>query len=523
MGYGNGTRTHHSKTARSYSGGRVATVLSNDMVAHVWNAQSQTFGRSNNGNFYFEGPALYSYGNHFLVAYILPDGTALLNAESFSPSTSQHQGDAAGACRNRSRLYVPKLTDFFQLLDAVTNQAKEPSRERAARIKGYARELIERHAERLANYHLAEPGDWRNRWDEERGDAEATSAESAGAYLTRVAGLPARSWPALAKRAADAKAKRERAEAAKKTRNERESAARYADMSDSDFRRAMSVAGASYDSDARHRLESHAKALFHAVRTAKAAGFSARRRSILSERHKTARARLADFETLFRIVNARRQLAADIKTVHGARVFVERQLPELGAWQVRSAGENFVKALRRLADSPALPFRTRRRLSTQATRAAGAIERLATEAAAREEAERLAAKAAREMEAAEHRAAWLAGEVPLLGRRFDAETGGAALRIIGDRLETSHGATVPLRHAIRAFQFVKLCKALGRPWRRNGEHIRVGSFEIDTISESGDMVAGCHEFTWPEIARAAKAAGVYDFEASAEAIEKRAA
>lgn len=44
------------------------TVFSNAMVAHVWAQQTQDEGRSNNGNFYFSGRTIYSYGSHFPIA-----------------------------------------------------------------------------------------------------------------------------------------------------------------------------------------------------------------------------------------------------------------------------------------------------------------------------------------------------------------------------------------------------------------------------------------------------------------------
>jgi hypothetical protein len=41
---------------------RPCTVFPNAQLAHVWAQQRQSAGRSANGNFYFEGPCLYSYG-----------------------------------------------------------------------------------------------------------------------------------------------------------------------------------------------------------------------------------------------------------------------------------------------------------------------------------------------------------------------------------------------------------------------------------------------------------------------------
>ena len=43
---------------------------SNDMVAHVWAQMNKDSGDSNNGQFYFRGPRLYSYGSHFVAGFI---------------------------------------------------------------------------------------------------------------------------------------------------------------------------------------------------------------------------------------------------------------------------------------------------------------------------------------------------------------------------------------------------------------------------------------------------------------------
>lgn len=118
-------------------------------------------------------------------------------------------------------------------------------------------------------------------------------------------------------------------------------------------------------------------------------------------------------------------------------------------------------------------------------------------------------------------AEWLAGKDQARFRlpRFDAECGGAALRIKGDELQTSHGASVPLAHAVRAFRFLKLCREHSRSWDRNGHSIRVGQFTIDSVAPDGSFRAACHDIRWPEIERVARQAGVIDETASDEALQ----
>lgn len=105
---------------------------------------------------------------------------------------------------------------------------------------------------------------------------------------------------------------------------------------------------------------------------------------------------------------------------------------------------------------------------------------------------------------AESRAAWLAGSTDTYWRGTLPD-GTALLRIKGDVLETSQGASVPLDHAVKAFRFIKQVREAKTPWARNGHTLHVGNFQIDRISAKGDIVAGCHLIAWPEVARIAAA------------------
>ena len=117
--------------------------------------------------------------------------------------------------------------------------------------------------------------------------------------------------------------------------------------------------------------------------------------------------------------------------------------------------------------------------------------------------------------------AWLAGESGAYWRGTAAD-GSALLRVNGDTLETSQGASVPLAHAIKAFRFVKLCRDRSEAWRRNGHTIHVGAFHVDAIEANGDFRAGCHTIRWTECARLAREIGIFGETASAEALEPTA-
>lgn len=84
------------------------------------------------------------------------------------------------------------------------------------------------------------------------------------------------------------------------------------------------------------------------------------------------------------------------------------------------------------------------------------------------------------------------------------------LRRRGELMETSHGAEVSMQDARRAFQFIKLVRDSGNAWTRNGQTVRVGPFQIDSIDAFGNIVAGCHSIDWEEIRRFAREQNFFD-------------
>jgi hypothetical protein len=82
------------------------TVFDNRQCAHVWAQQNQDEGRSSNGNLFFHGKTIYSYGYHFPLASFITRDTVFVNSDSYSVSTSKHQGYVTGAINHKQRLYV---------------------------------------------------------------------------------------------------------------------------------------------------------------------------------------------------------------------------------------------------------------------------------------------------------------------------------------------------------------------------------------------------------------------------------
>jgi hypothetical protein len=69
----------------------------------------------------------------------------------------------------------------------------------------------------------------------------------------------------------------------------------------------------------------------------------------------------------------------------------------------------------------------------------------------------------------------------------------------GDTLETSQGASCPFNHAVLAFLKAQHCRSNNKGWQRNGEQIRVGSFQVDSISPCGNLRAGCHTIAYGDM------------------------
>jgi hypothetical protein len=513
MGFGSGYSSRTKRGGKSYN---------NEMTAHVWNSQSEREGQSSNGNFYFRGRTLYSYGSHFVCGYIMPGGVVFLNADSYSISTSGHMSDARGATRDRRSASIAALTKIagdWGLLPRVASfreivESRGATRQERKEIQAFVlRQLVE-HAERLdvqiypANESRYSGGYY--------SDADSkyvypdTDYPRAGAYLAELVGLPVASWTKAQRDAAKAKAKREASEAAALAARNEARALQLSDMSDSRFRDWIAELGAQY-SDSQLRdigkdLKRSRSLALHAKRGKLA---SKARLAKLRERIKRVDSAVAAFDEMNALRQSRRSLRQSLAIVKAWRDASEagrsavsfRQLSDIARAAEFIASKGIRSALMESAA----------RLATQANAGCKAIE--AENARLRA----IEAENAKKAEA-ERVQLWYAGE--RVGRLyFDAATGGAALRIMGDTLETSHGASVPLEHAVKAFRFIKLCRERGESFHRNGRTIRVGHFQVDSISESGDFKAGCHSFTWPEVERVAKLAGVFDATPSAEAIE----
>jgi hypothetical protein len=462
------------------------TVFTNDECAHVW--AQQLPGQYGQGySVQFDGPALYSWGRHYLTGFIMPDGVALLNSRRYSSSTGKHQSRAASAVSHRRTIRIDDLTAWQDYLETAA-RGRPDKGESAAMLKRVERAALD-------------------------------LSDEAGAYLLGLAGFPAARWARIRKAAETARDKAAARSSAALLKLHRATARELGDMTPKAFALRMAEArayGNQYAPDS--ALRDLVDLLYSAHRYGTANGTPAdkRRRAILWARLSMARAAAERAGRKSSRVAAARETARANATIRAA-IDPTRQPDSLyrsSRWAALTAAIGKL-----LVNACTLPPATRANVNRLWTLAEVARVELVRRELEEEHAKQAAA-----------RAAWLAGESSSLPYGATDATGGALIRavgverdaageITGGTLETSQRASVPLCHALRAFRFLKLCHDTGRTWNANGRTIRVGHYRIDSVSPSGDFVAGCHRINWNEVERLALELGVFALPASEEALE----
>lgn len=275
FGFGNGNRVRHGESPVTLeNGNRAQKIFSNDMVCHVWAQRTQTFGQSGNGNLYFHGRALYSYGSHYVAGYVLPAngesltgqsvGVTLLNADSNSVTTNRHVSNAYSAARGRA-FFVPSLTEIARELMAIEGGSIKSNN--PARIQRVRAEMVSQvtYGEAEAAEQIAEAAPYIFR---AMGDSEKKANG-------RTRGLLAEGFR---KAAANAKAKADREHKARLRRLANAARTKPASLALDILRDAKDVAN---DSDSaiearREEWREESRELFRAIKAGKKAGQSAR-------------------------------------------------------------------------------------------------------------------------------------------------------------------------------------------------------------------------------------------------------
>lgn len=85
-------------------------------IFDVWVKQTQHEGRNKQGNVFFEGDIIYSYGHHFPLARLIGN-FALYNDRRYSKTTDGHQACVRGVLEGRWMFKV------VSLLDPIDHQA----------------------------------------------------------------------------------------------------------------------------------------------------------------------------------------------------------------------------------------------------------------------------------------------------------------------------------------------------------------------------------------------------------------
>lgn len=94
-------------------------MTTNAQFAHIWAQQTRPHGR--NGNLFFEGTTIFSYGYHWPLATFLDSGTVLLNTDVYSSSTARHLSYVKRAISHKNRLECPHETIMRPLLAVHTS------------------------------------------------------------------------------------------------------------------------------------------------------------------------------------------------------------------------------------------------------------------------------------------------------------------------------------------------------------------------------------------------------------------
>lgn len=83
--------------------------FNNSELAHIYAAQSQTSGQNMNGSIFFDNHTIYSYGHHFPIACITPNGRGeeimLFTTRSYSNTTAKHIRVVEQATNHYQKLY----------------------------------------------------------------------------------------------------------------------------------------------------------------------------------------------------------------------------------------------------------------------------------------------------------------------------------------------------------------------------------------------------------------------------------
>lgn len=123
----------------------------------------------------------------------------------------------------------------------------------------------------------------------------------------------------------------------------------------------------------------------------------------------------------------------------------------------------------------------------------------ALKAAKKAERQRKAEREARALKAnAERLEKWLSGDLSVSA--YGLRELGVKLRVLGDIVQTTQGASIPLADAIKLWPLIQRCKA-GDKCFTPGQPL--GGYKLTKIRANGSIVVGCHDVPYSELERIA--------------------
>ena len=535
-------------------------VVSRETVAHLWAHKVQDNARTPSGNFYFNGPALYSYGSHFMCGYMMPDEyqrdgqpLVLVNAGSYSMTTSRHMDAMRHAMpRYYARIEVAGLDNnavfrlnadgAWRIADSLLGMFRAAVAD-AATHRNVQANTRGTHLNR-ARVALA---DLRHilQCDAARKDIPADKRKRARDMLRKlpqqVPGIDQDATRKDARATCEAfaslvmrdKYREDTANAFARFRRYIERAGKYANDpavfagTYCDARNALNdlVQAQMYYTGAAHsaklgglrvpadvrKLAGTLPALRAKLETMEAQEMRADELNAYADNLQRARFMLVDNPGHWTARDCIARASAAAGKLATLDSDAEREERAATLATLRDAIENAEKATapERARDALAL---AREALQSDRLNDARKCARLAAklDETHSDGADAIIAAAdTRENELhAERIAAWRAGSsLPLPHMES-----GALLRLSsdGERIETSQGADVPVSVAPLVWRAANACREAGKShnFREAGGDIpRLGHFTLDQVTENGDIHAGCHFIAYAELQRIAVALG----------------
>ena len=141
------------------------TIFTGRELPHIWASQAQDNGRTSNGNMFFAGSVIYSYGSHFPIACFVTDKAAsacvLFTSRDYSNTTGWHKSRVRWAIKDSVPVFTVELrsadlpnggTDRPRWDKAKLGQwASDYERKlaelkvKAARATGHAMSIVQQH------------------------------------------------------------------------------------------------------------------------------------------------------------------------------------------------------------------------------------------------------------------------------------------------------------------------------------------------------------------------------------------